>query len=110
LRQPGADCEQVEREYQDANARLVAAEYECIAWDHRTRIAPLRKEYEAAKLAARSSARRMARTMPTTAAGGGALISYICSDLKDDLDPRNWSTVALKTVAVSLSRMNKEAA
>jgi len=42
--------------------------------------------------------------------GRGALVAYIWSDIKEEIDLRNWSTIALKTVAVSLAQMNRKAA
>jgi hypothetical protein len=110
LMQPGADPEQIEKEYQDAKRREAAAEYEGIAWDQLTGIAPLREQFERAQSAEDRAAARMARTKPTTTAGVSALITYIWNDVKDDLDSMNWSTPALKTAAVSLAQMNKEAA
>ncbi|HEY8008318.1 MAG TPA: hypothetical protein VIE66_16320 [Methylocella sp.] len=49
LSQPGADREQIEREYYAAMARYSATEYEGIAWDQRTGLASLREQTEAAK-------------------------------------------------------------
>ncbi|HEY8006779.1 MAG TPA: hypothetical protein VIE66_08300 [Methylocella sp.] len=110
LGQPAVDRERIEREYLDAKARYAATEYEGIAWDHRTGLAQLRKQVELALRAENRAATQLARTKPTTPAGGGALVDYIRSDIKDDLCSRNWPTAALKTVATSLTQMKKEAA
>jgi hypothetical protein len=110
LEQPGANPEEIEIEYQDAKRRETAGEYEGIAWDHRTGIASMREQYEKALAANEKAAARMARTKPTTPAGAGALVAYIWSDIKEEIDLRNWSTIALKTVAVSLAQMNRAAA
>jgi hypothetical protein len=110
LMQPGADPEQIEKEYQDARRREAAAEYECIAWEQLTGVAPLREQFERAQSAEDRAASRMAHTKPTTTAGIGALITYIWNEAKDDLNSWDWSTIALKTAVVSLAQMNKEAA
>jgi hypothetical protein len=51
----------------------------------------------------------MARTKPMTPAGAGALVAYIQRDL-EDVALEGWHSAALKTVAASLARMNREAA
>jgi hypothetical protein len=126
LRQPNADHEQIEKEYQDAKARLKAVEREAIAWDYRMGIGPLRKqceqlwrawEREGKKLARTRRAweregKILARTRPTTPAGAGALIAYIRSVIIDTRDwgewaMDDWTMPALKTVAASLAEMNK---
>jgi hypothetical protein len=77
-------------------------------WDQRTGIAPLREQYERGKLAEDRAKRHLARTKPTTPAGAGALVAYIQRDL-EDVALEDWHSAALKTVAVSLARMNKGA-
>jgi hypothetical protein len=105
---PNADPEKIEKEYLDAKARLATAERAGNEWDQRTGIAPLREQYERGKLAEYRAKRHLARTKPTTPAGAGALVAYIQRDLEDALE--DWHWVALKTVAASLARMNREAA
>ncbi len=109
LKEPGADPKQIEKEYQDAKAREIAAERAGVEWDKRAGITLVREQYERGKLAEERAAMKMARTKPTTPAGAGALVAYILRDIKDHL-PTNWSGAALKTVAFSLAQMNREAA
>ncbi len=109
LSEPGADPKQIEKEYQDAISQLLAAKHSCLAWDYRTGTAPLREKCNAAKRAAKQAATKLARTKPATAAGAGALIAYIQHDIEEN-SPEDWQLAALKTVAVSLTRMNREAA
>jgi hypothetical protein len=78
-------------------------------WDQRTGVKPLREQYERAQLAEDRAKRHLARTKPTTPAGAGALVAYIQRDL-EDVELEDWHSAALKTVAVSLARMNREAA
>jgi hypothetical protein len=106
LREPGVDPKQIEQEYQDAKARLATAERE---WDQCTGVKPLREQYERAQLAEDRAKRHLARTKPTTPAGAGALVAYIQRDL-EDVALEGWHSAALKTVAASLARMNREAA
>ena len=112
LRQPNADHEQIEKEYQDAKARLKAVEREAIAWDYRMGIGPLRKQCEQLWRAWEREGKKLARTRPTTPAGAGALIAYIRSVIIDTRDwgewaMDDWTMPALKTVAASLAEMNK---
>ena len=106
LSQPAADRKQVEKGYLDAKASLTAAERAGVEWDHRAGIAPLREQYERANAAERRAAMRMARTKPTTLAGASAMIDHIrceiaaCSESVED-----WVTIALKTAASALARM-----
>jgi hypothetical protein len=109
LREPGADTKQIEQEYQDAKARLATAERAGDEWDQRTGVKPLREQYERAKLAEDRAKKHLARTKPTTPAGAGALVAYIQRDL-EDVALEGWHSAALKTVAASLARMNREAA
>ncbi len=105
LMQPHANPEEIAVEYQNAKRRETAAEYEGIAWDHRTGIAPMREQYEKVRAAEDKAAARMARTKPTTPAGAGALATYIWNDINEELAPRDWPMIALRTVAVSLANM-----
>jgi hypothetical protein len=112
LRQPNADHEQIEKEYQDAKARLKAVEREAIAWDYRMGIGPLRKQCEQLWRAWEREGKILARTRPTTPAGAGPLIAYIRSVIIDTRDwgewaMDDWTMPALKTVAASLAEMNK---
>jgi hypothetical protein len=109
LSEPDADPKQVEKEYMDAKARLAAAECAGAEWDQRANIAPLREQYERGKLAEDRAKKHLARTKPTTPAGAGALVAYIQRDL-EDVALEGWHSAALKTVAASLARMNREAA
>jgi hypothetical protein len=81
LSQPGADREQIEKEYLDAKARLAAAERACVDWNYRAGVAPLREQYERANDAWREAVMRMARTKPVTPAGAAALIDYARRDI-----------------------------
>ena len=108
LSQPGADPKQVEKEFRNAKAREAAAEQAGVEWDQRAGIAPLREQYERARLAEHRGGMRMARTKPTTMAGAAAMITYTRRDImKGEVD---WQMVALKTVAVALAQMNVQAA
>jgi hypothetical protein len=110
LSQPGADREQIEKEYLDAKARLAAAERACVDWDYRAGVAPLREQYEHANDAWRKTVMRMARTKPVTPAGAAALIDYARRDIDIGKSVIGWPTVALKTVVRALTSMNAEAA
>jgi hypothetical protein len=110
LSQPGADREQIEKEYLDAKARLAAAESACVEWDHRVGVAPLREQYERANDAWRKTVMRMARTKPVTPAGAAALIDYARRDIDIGESVIGWPTVALKTAVRALTSMNAEAA
>lgn len=105
LRQPGADGEIIEKEYQAALGRYAATEYEGIAWDHRTGLTALRKRSEAAHRAERKVGAQLARTKPTTPHGAGALVSYVVTDIKDELTSWDWPLAALKTLAAALAQM-----
>lgn len=107
LRQPGADPGQIEQQYQNAKARLVAAKHEGIAWDYRAGTAQLRKASDGASDAEDRAAMRMARTKPTTAAGAAALITYLRRDM--DSGSTDWHDVALKTLASALTQMSRDA-
>ena len=104
LRQPGADSEQIEKEYQDAKARLADAKRAGGEWDRRTGIAPLRNQCELASRAENEAAMRMARMKPTTPAGAGALIDLIRRELVDS-EPSDWMMTALETAAAALAEM-----
>ena len=67
-----ANRQQIEKEYLDAKERLAAAECAGAEWDQRAGIASLREQVESADSAERRAAMRLARTKPTTPAGGGA--------------------------------------
>jgi hypothetical protein len=111
LKQPGADREQIEKEYLDAKARLAAAERAGIEWDQRTGIAPDRKQYEHSNRAERRAAMRMARTKPTTPAGAAGLITYVRREIEACLGGvEEWQMPALKTAAAALAQMTREAA
>jgi hypothetical protein len=105
LSQPGADREQVEKEYQHAKERLAAAERAGVEWDHRAGLASLREQVESADSAERKAAMRLARTKPTTPAGAGALIAYVLQRERMYGGFEGWEIRALKTVAGVLAKM-----
>jgi hypothetical protein len=92
LRQPGADSEQIEKEYRDANERLAE-------WEHRAGIAPLREQLEHNDRVEQRAAMRMARTKPTTPAGAAALVEYTRRDIISNGGLADWHMPALKTAA-----------
>jgi hypothetical protein len=94
----------VEQEYLDANARYQAQVAAGLAWDKSTGLETLRKDVDRRVAAERRYAKRLARTMPTTAAGAAAIIQYI---LDDDLvdDESYWHMTALRTAVVALNSM-----
>jgi hypothetical protein len=92
----------VEREYLDANARYQAKVAAGIAWDKSTGLETLRKDVDRRGTAEHRYAKRLARTMPTTAAGVAALIQHA---LEDDLvaDESYWHMTALRTAVAALN-------
>jgi hypothetical protein len=105
LSQPGADREQIEKEYLDAKERLAAAERAGVEWDHRVGLASLREQVESADSAERKAAMRLARTKPMTPAGAGALIAYVLQRERMYGGFEGWEIRALKTVAGALAKM-----
>jgi hypothetical protein len=94
----------VEQEYLDAKVRYQAQVAAGLAWDKSTGLETLRKDVDRRAAADRRYARRLARTMPTTAPGVAALIQYI---LDDELaaDESHWHVTALKTAVAALNSM-----
>jgi hypothetical protein len=94
----------IEQEYLDANARYQAQVAAGLAWDKSTGLETLRKDADRRMAAERRYAKRLARTMPTTAAGVAALIRYT---LDDDLTTDNdwWHMTALRSAVAALSTM-----
>jgi hypothetical protein len=97
LHRPGANREQIEKEYRIAKAREAAAERAGIEWDTRAGITELRDEYEHAARAQHSAVMRMVRTKPTTPAGVAALITFTRRDI--EAGDTEWHMAALKTAA-----------
>jgi hypothetical protein len=95
----GDNPEIVEKEYLEAKADFEAKVRAEDDWDERTGLAPLRAALECAYDADDEAAMRLARTKPTTPAGAGALIQYVC---RDDVGEADWHEVALNTVAEAL--------
>jgi hypothetical protein len=116
LLRPGADSEQIEREYQDAKERLVAAERAGVEWDRRTGIAALRQQYELIGSATNAAAMRMALTKPLMPAGAGALVGYARRDLGGlgplewENEPSEWVLAAFNNAAAALAEMDPEKA
>jgi hypothetical protein len=110
LSEPGADREQVEKEYLDAKARLAAAERAGVEWDHRAGIAPLREQNERVNAAERRAATRLARTKPTTVAGAAVLLTYVVRLERVYGGFEGWEIHALRTAAAALTRIGAEAA
>lgn len=94
----------IEQEYLDANARYKAQIAAGLAWDKRVGLATLRKDVDRRVAAERRSAKRLARTKPSTPAGAAALIQYI---LDDDLtsDDDYWHMTALRSAVAALNDM-----
>jgi hypothetical protein len=94
----------IEQEYLDAKARYKAQVAAGITWDKTTGLATLREGVDRRIAAERRYAKRLARTMPTTAAGAAALIQYI---LDDDLvgDESYWHMTALRSAVAALNGM-----
>jgi len=105
LRQPGADHEQIEKEYLDAKARLAAAERALNEWDLRVGIAPLREQFERIDWEEHMAATRLARTKPDSVAGAAALLAYLNQRNRVYGGFEGWEFRALKTVASALARM-----
>jgi hypothetical protein len=112
LNQPGANREQVEAEYQDAKRRLATRGDECLAWEHRTGVAPFHEQAKRALESEDNARMKMTMTAPTTLAGMAALIDLVREDLADgmDFEDDGWRAAALETVASALTWMNKDAA
>jgi hypothetical protein len=94
----------VEQEYLDAKARYKAQVAAGLAWDKTTGLETLRKDVDRRIAAERRYVKRLAHTMPTTAAGAAALIQYI---LDDDLaaDESYWHMTALRSAVAALNSM-----
>jgi hypothetical protein len=102
------DTATIEQEYIDAKARYKAQVEAGIAWDKRTGLETLRKVVDRGVAADMRYARRLASTMPTTAAGVAALIQYILdNDLAAEKD--YWHMTALKTAVAALNSMGAAA-
>jgi hypothetical protein len=93
-----------EKKYGDP--RLLPDSTEWVGW---AIVTPFYDQWNRTDRAARKAGMRMARTKPTTLAGAAALVDYTQRNYTDE-DNEDWAEVALKTVAVSLARMNQEAA
>jgi len=96
----------VEQEYLDAKARYEAQVAAGLAWDERAGLATLRNDVDRRVAATRRyEKRRLACTMPTTAAGVAALIQYVLDDdLCDDED--YWHMTALRSTVAALNNMS----
>jgi len=105
LCEPGADHEQVEKEYQDAKARLAAIERARDEWDLRVGVAPLREQFGRIDWEERRAARRLARTKPESVAGSAALLAYLTQRNRVYGRFEGWEFRALKTAASALTRM-----
>jgi hypothetical protein len=94
----------VEEEYLDAKARYQAQLEACVAWDERSGLAALRKDYDRLLSAEYQFAWRLAETRPATPAGAAALIQYV---LDDDLAPddEHWHVTALRSAVAALNSM-----
>ena len=94
----------IEQEYLDANARYQAKVAAGLEWDKNTGLETLRKDVDRRMAAEWRYAKRLARTMPTTAAGAAALIQYV---LDDDLeaDEGYWHKTALRSAITALNSM-----
>jgi hypothetical protein len=55
-----------------------------------------------------AAAERLAKLRPTTPAGAGALVAYVCSDIGEDIDV-DWHLVALTTAADALATIDGRA-
>jgi hypothetical protein len=102
---PGANHEQVEKEYQDAKARLAAAERARDEWDLRVGIAPLREQFGRIDWEEHRAARRLARTKPESVAGAAAVLAYLTQRNRVYGGFEGWEFRALETVAAALTRM-----
>jgi hypothetical protein len=99
------DPDLVEKEYLDARARYEAQLKGASAWDKRTGLSKLRKEFDRSVKAARVFEKRLAEMKPTSVAGAAALLQYL---LEDDLETGGdyWHLTALKSLASSLCVMS----
>ncbi len=109
LREPGADHEQVEKEYQDAKAREAAAERAGIEWDLRAGIAPLREQFERTSREELRAAGRLVRTKPDSVAGAAALLAYLTRRKRVYGGFEGWEIHVLRFVAAALARMSEAA-
>jgi hypothetical protein len=92
----------IEQEYLDAKARYQAKVAAGLAWDKNTGLEASRKDVDRRSAAEWRYAKRLARTMPTSAAGVAALIQYVLdSDLVDDKS--YWHMTALRTAVAALN-------
>jgi hypothetical protein len=99
----GADPDEIKKEYVDAKRRYREAVQAGKDWDRRAGVASIRKEDERALAAYDKAARLLAKTKPTTAAGGAALLAHILRDMDDGSCPKGWHTRSIRTVAAALS-------
>jgi hypothetical protein len=76
LSEPGADREQIEKEYRVLKTKLAAAIIASTKYDQRAGLTSLSAQYEAAERAEERAATRLVRTKPTTPAGAAALLNY----------------------------------
>ncbi len=106
IKHPAFDPKSIEREYEDIKARLRAAYYQGVAWDHRTGTKSRRESVETASFLVGRAADRLARTKPTTLAGAAALINHVQSNTPSG----DWEIAAMKMLARTLVKMEKLAA
>lgn len=108
LSQPGADAEQIEREYTDAKARERSALCAERSWFERAGLNELLKERECVRAAYCKSEKRLSVTKPTTAAGAAAVLQYL---VKDQLCMElPWHAAAMKTVVAALRAFDRREA
>jgi hypothetical protein len=92
----------IEQEYLDATARYQAKVAAGPAWDKSAGLEALHKDVDRRIAAERRYAKRLARTMPTTAAGVAAIIQYILDDALV-ADESFWHMTALRTAVAALN-------
>jgi hypothetical protein len=104
LAKPRASHKRVEREYQKVQQAYRAKLQAMEDWDERHGIAPQRAEYRRLDREAQKAERELSTIKLTTAAGAGALVAYVRSDIIDIVDYGDWSwaLAALANAANSL--------
>lgn len=96
----------IEREYREAKAREQAAKQARRRWYKQNGLADLKTKSDRASKVERTALSTLTKLRPTTTAGAGALVAYVCTDL--EYDGEVWQKQALTNAAKALRNMGGE--
>lgn len=101
-----ADPQQIESEYQAAKAREIAQQQAGKEWDKRAVLAKLRQEQDQCRRADHRALLKLAKTMPTTAAGAAAFLAYVKTNIA--IGEADWHLIAMDTIVRSLKAIDSQ--